>query len=81
MGGDFGERGEETNDDGEIFGFAGLLPGELGFVEVAMEALGGDVLGEADLGGLTGFIGCGKVLLQPIGDAVDELADAGLGDF
>lgn len=81
MGGDFGEGGEEADDDGDVFGFTGLLPSVLGFVEVAMEALGGDVLGEADLGGLTGFVGCGQVFFEPDGDAVEELADAGLGYF
>ena len=53
----------------------------LGFIEVAMESVGGNVLGEADLGGLAGFVVSREVFGEPVGDAADDLADARLGDF
>jgi len=81
MGGEFGLGGEEADEESDIFGFAGLLPGAIAIAGVTMQPLGGDVLGKADLSGLAGFVVSRKVFGEPVGDAADDLADTSLGDF
>lgn len=78
MSGEFGLGGEEADEEVDVFGFAGLLPGALAFAGVPMQSLGGDVLGEADLGGLAGFVVSREVFGEPVGDTADDLADASL---
>jgi hypothetical protein len=49
--------------------------------EVAIEAVSSDVLSEAEVGGIAGLVWLGKRFREPVGDAADDLADAGLRDF
>ncbi len=82
--GDDAEAGEGEDGAGllaEVFGVAGAVEVGLELLDLVIELVGGDVLGEA------GFL----LLLQlafrlqsdgePIGDGFDDLADASLGDF
>ena len=81
MAGSFDRAVEDA--DGEVgeFGLGGFLPGAVGGEVEAFEAISRDVLAEAELGfvGEIG-IGGGEGFDEPVGDAEDDLADAGLGD-
>ena len=72
---------EDAEDEVGVLCFAGIAPGFVGFAEISLEAISRDVLGEAELGGFAGFAVGGEGLAEEVADAVDDLADAGLGDF
>jgi len=82
--GDDAESGEGEDDAGllaEVFGVAGAVEVALEELDLVLELIGGEVLGEA------GFLLYFRFGLdrhrrdEPLGDGFDDLADAGLGDF
>lgn len=61
VGGEFGLSREDAEDGGHVFGFMSLLPVAADFGQVVLEAVGGDVLGEAELSGVASFAVLGQV--------------------
>jgi hypothetical protein len=83
--GDGAESGEGEDDAGLLAAVFGVAAGAVEVVleelELVLELVGGDVLGEAGFFFQLGVGFDGQGLGEPLGDAFDDLADAGLGDF
>jgi hypothetical protein len=76
--GHFAHGGGDAEDDAGVFGLVSRPPAVHGLAVEHLEAISGDVLGEAEPGGVGGFAGHGQRLGQPASDVLGDLADTGL---
>src|SRR5207248_3053296 len=75
-----GLGGGQADANSRVFRVAGFLPEGRYFFQLMLKAVGSDLTSEIELL-LFGDLGLWrKDLAQPLDDAADDLADAGLGD-
>jgi hypothetical protein len=79
-GGDFALSRENAKTEAHVSGFTRVLPELVGFDEIALQAVGGDVLGDAECGGFVEIAIGWQSLREPVQDLLDDLPDAGLRD-